>query len=147
MEPTTRRRRPARRRATSALTIRTTSSSLVAAARAALKSFFIRARASLGSICMWASPPPAGAAMRKTSVAGPSLAPQSIPSVRPKTRDGSVMASLRACGMPMPPGRPVAIFDSRSATSAMNEKKSTASQSKPSEYIPHSANVASRIHV
>ena len=36
---------------------------------------------------------------------------------------------------------------SRSATSAMNEKKSTASQSKPSEYIPHSANVASRIHV
>ena len=36
---------------------------------------------------------------------------------------------------------------SRSATSAMNEKKSTASQSNPSEYIPHSANVASRIHV
>jgi hypothetical protein len=31
--------------------------------------------------------------------------------------------------------------------SAMKEKKSTASQSKPSEYIPHSANVASRIQV
>ena len=29
----------------------------------------------------------------------------------------------------------------------MKEKKSTASQSKPREYIPHSANVASRIQV
>ena len=36
---------------------------------------------------------------------------------------------------------------SPSAMSAMKEKKSTASQSKPSEYIPHRANVASRIQV
>ncbi len=106
-------------RETSASTMRTTSASVVAAARAALKSFFISARASLGNICMWASPPPAGAAMRKTRVAGPSLAPQSMPSVlRPNTSEGSVIASLRACGMPMPPGRPVAILLSRSRTSA-----------------------------
>ena len=36
---------------------------------------------------------------------------------------------------------------SRSATSAMNQKKSSASQSKPSVYSPHSANVESRIQV
>src|SRR5580765_4313739 len=104
---------------------RATSASVVAAARAALKSFFMRARASLGSICMCASPPPSGAAMRKTRVAGPSLAPQSIPSVeRPNTRDGSVIAALRACGMPMPPGSPVAILLSRSVTSARNASRS-----------------------
>ncbi len=34
---------------------------------------------------------------------------------------------------------------SRSAMSAMKEKKSTASQSKPSEYIAQSAKVESRI--
>ncbi len=112
-------------RATSASTIATTSASVVAAARAALKSFFISARASLGSICMCASPPPSGAAMRKTRVAGPSLAPQSMPSVeRPKTSEGSVMAVLRACGMPMPPGRPVAILLSRSETSVRNVSRS-----------------------
>ena len=44
---------------------------------------------------MCASPPPSGAAMRKTSVAGPSLAPQSMPSAqRPKTSEGSVIAAL-----------------------------------------------------
>ena len=73
-------------------TRRTTSSSVVASARACLKSFFISARASFGSICMCASPPLSGAAMRKTSVAGPSLAPQSMPSpARPKTSEGSVI--------------------------------------------------------
>ena len=111
--------------ATSALTMRTTSASVVAAARAALKSFFMRARASLGSICMCASPPPSGAAMRKISVAGPSLAPQSMPSAeRPKTSDGSVIAVLRACGMPMPPGSPVAIVSSRLRTSSRNVSRS-----------------------
>jgi hypothetical protein len=36
---------------------------------------------------------------------------------------------------------------SLSATSPMNDRKSIASQSKPSEYSPHSANVASRIQL
>ena len=38
-------------------------------------------------------------------------------------------------------------LSSFSAMSAMKAKKSTASQSKPSEYIPHRAKVASRIQV
>ena len=47
------------------------------------------------------------------------------------------------------PPMPYMIWRSSSplAMSAMNEKKSTASQSKPSECSPHSVNVASRIQV
>ncbi|MGC0410215.1 hypothetical protein RKD31_003458 [Streptomyces sp. SAI-163] len=92
---------------------------------AAVNSAFINCRASEERIVRWASSAPAGAAIRKIRSAGPSAAPKSTPAaLRPKARVGSVTCSLRQCGMPMPPSRPVGICASRAATSARKPSRS-----------------------
>lgn len=82
-------------------------------------------RARLDRMVRWSSSAPAGAAIRKTRSAGPSAAPKSMPAaLRPKASVGSLTCSLRQCGMPMPPSRPVGIWASRAATSARKPSRS-----------------------
>ena len=108
-------------------TIATTSSAVVAARRPAVKSSCMRLRASFESTARWASAAPSGAAMRKTRSAGPSGAPKSTPGVsRANASDGVTTAALFACGMAMPPGRPVSSFCSRAHASANSASASVA---------------------
>ena len=108
-------------------TIATTSSALVAARRPAVKSSCMRLRASFDSTARWASAAPSGAAMRKTRSAGPSDAPKSTPGFsRANASDGVTTAELFACGIAMPPGRPVSSFCSRAHASANSASGSVA---------------------
>ena len=108
-------------------TIATTSSALVAARRPAVKSSCMRLRASFDSTARWASAAPSGAAMRKTRSAGPSDAPKSTPGFsRANASDGVTTAALFACGIAMPPGRPVSSFCSRAHASANSASASVA---------------------
>lgn len=97
----------------------------VPARRAAVNSGSISLRARPDRMVRWSSSAPAGAAMRKTRSAGPSAAPKSMPApLRPKASVGALTCSLRQCGMPMPPSRPVGICASRAATSARKPSRS-----------------------
>ena len=100
---------------TTSSTSRTISSLVGALRRDSRKSLRTRARANLDKIFKWALPPPAGAAMRKTSWASPSGPEKSTPRLRrANARVGSVTASERQCGMATPPGTPVPALASRS---------------------------------
>ena len=62
-------------------------------------------RASAARMVRCSEPPPAGAAMRNTRVAGPSGAPKSTPAgTRASPRLGTVTCSDRACGRPIAAG-------------------------------------------
>ena len=84
-----------------------------------MKAGLTSARASLVSSWRWVVSPPAGAAIRKTRSAGPSLAPKStFGSSRAKASVGSSTPAVRQCGMAMPPGRPVGEVASRAKASS-----------------------------
>lgn len=70
----------------------------------------VRRLASAERMLRWASSAPSGAAIMKIRSAGPSGAPKSTPrGLRAKARLGWVTWAERACGMPIPPSRPVGI--------------------------------------
>ncbi len=65
--------------------------------------------------------------MRKTRSAPPSGAPKSTPGFsRANASEGWVTAELFACGIAMPPGRPVSSFCSRAQASAKSASGSVA---------------------
>src|SRR3954469_23050190 len=104
---------------TTSCTRATISSAVVAARSDATNSGRTSARARAVSSVRWSASPCAGAAMRKTSVAGPSGAPKSTAGEsRAKPREASVTASERQWGMAIPPGSPVAACASRAMASA-----------------------------
>ena len=113
--------------------MRATTSSASSASRSALvKAGLTRDRASLVSSCRWVASPPAGAAMRKARVAGPSLAPKSTPGLnRAKASVGSSTPVVRQCGIAMPPGRPVEEVSSRAKASATSWSASAARPASP----------------
>src|SRR3954469_7181014 len=103
---------------TTSCTRATISSAVVAARSEATNSGRTSARASAVSSVRWSASPCAGAAMRNTSVAGPSGAPKSTAGEsRAKPREAWVTASDRQWGMAIPPGSPVAACASRAMAS------------------------------
>ena len=93
----------------------TTSAAVDAPRSDCTKSGRTSARARLESTFMWSAPAPSGAAIMKTSSAGPSGAPKSTAGrTRAKAMDGSRTAEDRQCGIAIPPGSPVADWASRS---------------------------------
>lgn len=92
----------------------TTSSAVPAARSCSTKSLRTRARARLDSSFMCSAPPDSGAAMRNARSAGPSGAPNGTAGARrAKPMVGSSTWGDRQCGIAMPPGSPVADWDSR----------------------------------
>ena len=105
---------------------RATTSVGVAAARSdATNAGLTNARARLDSSFMCSEPAPSGAAIRNTRSAGPSGAPKStFGDRRAKPRDAVAIDASRQCGMAMPPGRPVADWDSRARAAALSASTS-----------------------
>ena len=94
--------------------------SAVSASRSAsVNAGFTSARASLVRSWRCVASPPAGAAIRNATSAGPSLAPNStLGSSRANARVGSSTPVVRQWGMAMPPGSPVGDVASRARASS-----------------------------
>ena len=128
----------------SRLTRSTTAVSDSARRSSSVKAGLTRARASLVRICRWSASPPAGAAIRKTRSAGPSLAPKStLGWSRAKASVGSSTPVVRQWGIAIPPARPVAEVCSRAKASLTSCSTSLERPASPTS--PASARITSSL--
>lgn len=110
-----------------------TRSAVSASRSAATNSGRTSARASELSSFMCSAAPPSGAAMRKTRSAGPSGAPKStFRDSLAIARPAAVTDAVRACGIAMPPGSPVADLASRSSAARARSAGSVVRPAAPS---------------